>query len=97
MVRSILRMSAVPGRRDDLVAAFRAAAVLDRSSEQDGFMGGELLLAEADDDLVVIALWRDRAAYAGWLASPVREEVSVPLLPLIAGESSEIRDVAIAR
>jgi heme-degrading monooxygenase HmoA len=83
--RSILYMKAAPGRRDELVAAFRRLEVLETASRQAGFVESTVHLSLDDpDELMVIATWATRDDYAGWLASPARARLSAEVPELIA-------------
>jgi heme-degrading monooxygenase HmoA len=98
LIRTCLRMTAKPGGRDELVDAFLDAGVLDRSAKQDGFLGAELVKCDEDhDSVLVLALWTGREAYGGWLESPVRDEISAALEPLIASERVEICEQVVSR
>ncbi|MBS1678267.1 MAG: antibiotic biosynthesis monooxygenase [Actinobacteria bacterium] len=88
-------MTALPSRRDELVSLFLEADVLGRAAAEDGFIGAELLLADpTGSPVVVVARWRDEAAYAAWRANPIREEVSTTFVSLIESETSEVLRVA---
>ena len=98
LVRTCLRMLSVPGQRQELIAAFLEANVLDKSMEQEGFVSAELVAPEDDPDaLLVLALWTDGEAYEGWLASPVRDKLSSALSPFTASERIEVCQVLTSR
>lgn len=98
LIRTCLRMTSTPGDRDELIAAFLDADVLDRSASQVGFLGAELVTCDEDrDSVLVLALWTGREAYDGWLQSPVRDEISGALKPLIASERIEICEQVVGR
>jgi quinol monooxygenase YgiN len=87
MTQSVLRFALLPGRRDDFVATFRRIRVLETSSHQAGWRGGQLLVDVEDADAaMVIARWDSPAAYQGWLDNPVREEIGDQLEPFLAAD-----------
>jgi quinol monooxygenase YgiN len=85
MTQSVLRFALQPGKRDEFIATFRRIAVLETSSQQAGWQGGQLLIDVADPDAaLVIARWDSPAAYQGWLDNPAREEIGDQLEPFLA-------------
>jgi heme-degrading monooxygenase HmoA len=85
MTQSVLRFALQPGKREEFVATFRRLAVLETSSHQAGWRGGQLLLDVSDPDAaLVIARWDSPAAYQGWLDNPAREEIGGRLEPFLA-------------
>jgi quinol monooxygenase YgiN len=87
MVRSVLLLRALPGRRDDVQTLFRRLGVLREASRVAGFRDAELhLSADDEDELLVTATWDDDAAYSAWLESPVRERMRPELDELLAAE-----------
>ena len=96
--RSVLYLQPKPGMRQAVIDAFVEEEVPARALEQDGCLAVELL-APPDESapIVVIALWRERAAYDGWLNSPVRARSSGRLDELLTEPPrSEAYDVVIA-
>lgn len=86
LTRSVLYLRTLPGKRAALVDGYRDLRVLEDALEQDGCLGSELQLSREDPDLALVtALWRDADAYAGWVASPVRERARSTIGPLIEG------------
>jgi quinol monooxygenase YgiN len=84
MTQSVIRFDLLPGRRDDFVDTVSRLAVLETSSGQAGFRGGQLLVDVEDPDAaMVIAQWDSPAAYRGWLENPVREEIGEQLRPFL--------------
>jgi heme-degrading monooxygenase HmoA len=66
-----LSLRTSPGRRDELVAYYRSAGILEAS----GALAAQLLIpADEPDTIVVTALWADAAAYDAWQNSPKRQE-----------------------
>ena len=87
MTQSLLRFALLPGRRDEFVETFRRIHVLETSSHQAGWRGGQLLVDVSDPDAaMVIARWDSPAAYQGWLDNPVREEIGDQLEPFLAAD-----------
>ena len=87
MVRSVLVLRALPGRRDDVQALFQRLGVLREASRVPGFRDAELHLAAGDEDeLLVTATWDDDAAYSAWLESPVRERMRPELEELLVAQ-----------
>jgi quinol monooxygenase YgiN len=87
MTQSVLRFTLAPGRRDAFVETFTRIGVLDTSSRQAGWRGGQLLIDVDDPDTaMVIARWDSPAAYQGWLDNPVREEIGEQLEPFLAAD-----------
>jgi heme-degrading monooxygenase HmoA len=84
MIFSLLRLTPLPGRQGELVSRFVDAKILGHAAEQDGFLGGELLVPDdGAAPLAVIARWRDPDAYRGWLDNPIREKLSEELSPVL--------------
>ena len=88
MTRSVIYFNFdKPGARDEFVETFRRIGVIETSSYQAGFLGGQLLTAVEDDNLaMVIADWESPASYQGWLDNPAREEVGEQLRPFLTIE-----------
>jgi quinol monooxygenase YgiN len=87
MTQSVLRFALQPGKRDEFIATFRRIAVLETSSHQAGWRGGQLLVDASDPDAaLVIARWDSPAAYQGWLDNPAREEIGDQLEPFLAAD-----------
>jgi heme-degrading monooxygenase HmoA len=87
LTRSVLLIRAKPGRRGEIVELFTRLRVLERASEQEGFLGSELQVPVDDDEHVLVtATWASPEAYRGWLDNPVREEIGAELEPLVAAE-----------
>jgi heme-degrading monooxygenase HmoA len=86
-VVSVLRLPVRPGAADELARAFAELDVFGHSERSGGFLGGRFLRPLDDrGPIVVIAEWESAESYQGWLANPVREELSGRVLPLLAGE-----------
>ena len=73
MIRSVLYLRPRNGRSAEIVEFYRRHHVLDRAAQQDGCLGAELQVPlRGEGDVLVTALWRDAAAYQGWLDNPDR-------------------------
>ncbi len=84
LARSILFMQPRRGRREELVATFERLGIPETALAQEGCLGVELQVPpDADAPVLVTALWSDRAAYDGWLASPQREATRDELFALL--------------
>lgn len=86
-VHSTLLLRARPGDGAEIVRRYRELGVFDRVALEPGFRSATLQASADDpDELLVIAHWDSLEAYDGWLASPIRAELSQQLEPLLAGE-----------
>jgi quinol monooxygenase YgiN len=87
LVRSLLYLRPKRGAGDAIVDYYRRHGVLERALRQDGCLGAELAVpARGEGDIVVTALWRDAAAYEGWVANPSRAALAEELAALVEGE-----------
>jgi quinol monooxygenase YgiN len=83
----VLFLQAKPGMRDALVDVFRRIDVPGHALLQEGCLSVEVQVPpEAEDPLLVTALWTHREAYDGWLANPWREYSGAELAPFLDGE-----------
>ena len=97
--RSVLYLQAKPGMRNALVAVFRRIDVPGNALRQAGCLSVEVQVPpDADGPLLVTALWRDRAAYDGWLANPWREYSGNELAPFLENETAAgvVYDIVLA-
>jgi heme-degrading monooxygenase HmoA len=83
--RAWLSASALPGRRDELVAVFVARRVIEECRETiPGFVHGELLLSEDDPDALCVTVeWLNRQAFDAWQTSAVRAAQGAGLAHLV--------------
>jgi heme-degrading monooxygenase HmoA len=100
VIRSVLYLRPRDGRADDIVEFYRRYGVLERAMKQDGCLGTELQLpTRGQGDVLVTALWRDAAAYQGWLDNPNRALHSDELGELVedfhTGISGELYEVVL--
>ena len=87
MVRSVLYLTARAGAVPAIVDLYRRERILERALEQDGCLACELQLPrDGDGPVLVTALWRDAAAYDGWVANPWRKASAPMLADLVDGE-----------
>ena len=96
--RSVLFLQAKPGMRDALVDVFRRIDIPGNALEQEGCLSVEVQVPpNADEPVLVTALWSHRAAYDGWLANPWREYSGSELAPFLDGEShGVVYDIVLA-
>jgi quinol monooxygenase YgiN len=86
MIRSVLYLEPRGGEGAAIVDFYRRHRVLERACEQDGCLGAELHVpANGAGPLLVTALWRDAAAYQGWLDNPGRTAGADELGELVEG------------
>ncbi|MFJ8794366.1 antibiotic biosynthesis monooxygenase [Streptomyces sp. NPDC102462] len=74
---TLLTLRPAPGRRDELVAHYRAAGILEAS----GALSSQVLVPEGGAEVVVTALWADDQARADWQNSPRRKEFARGMAP----------------
>lgn len=85
MIRSVLYLEP-RGDGSAIVDFYRRYRVLERACEQDGCLGAELHVpASGAGRVLVTALWRDPAAYQGWLDNPARSANAEELAALVEG------------
>ncbi|MCI3274948.1 putative quinol monooxygenase [Streptomyces cylindrosporus] len=78
MTFTALSLRPAPGRRDELIAYYRSAGILEAS----GAIASQVLVPEDDPDTVVVtALWADDDARAAWQNSPRRLEFARGMAP----------------
>ena len=96
--RSTLFLQPKPGRRDDLIEAFKRIDVFGHALKHEGCVSIEMLTPdEPNDPVAVIALWTSRAGIEGWLDSPRRAESTRDLDPFIERvPESVIYDIVIS-
>jgi heme-degrading monooxygenase HmoA len=76
-----------PGARAKFLETFQRINVLEVSSFQAGYLGGQLHAAVGDEKLaMVIADWESPESYQGWLDNPERERVGEQLRPFVTSE-----------
>lgn len=71
MTRSYLHLRSRPERREELIRALDRLEVLTAARRQPGFLAGEIQLAPADADrLLLWSSWASPEHHERWLASP---------------------------
>lgn len=91
MIRSVLYLRPRGDRHEEIVAFYRRHGVLERAARQDGCLGAELQLPTSGrGEVLVTALWRDAAAYRGWLDNPARAQNADELGRLVEGFDAAI-------
>ncbi len=89
MTQSILTFKILPGKRQEFIDTFLRIQVLEQSSFQAGYQGGQLYFDATDPDIAVVtAQWDSPAAYQGWLDNPVRELIGEQIGPFFAQDTS---------
>jgi heme-degrading monooxygenase HmoA len=89
VIRSVLYLHPLAGNARAVAELYRANGVLDDAAKQKGCLGAELQLPLGGDGPVLItALWRDPAAYQGWVESPVRSGHGEQLAQLLEDDLS---------
>ena len=84
VLRSILRLTPLPARADELISLFTEQDVFGRAGTTSGYQGGEVQIAVDGEEVVVTATWASAAAYDSWLQSTERDRINALLLPLLA-------------
>jgi heme-degrading monooxygenase HmoA len=93
VIRSVLSLTAAPGRARELEDFYAAHGVLARAKEFDGCQDAVLLRASGDGAAthLVIADWDTAADYQRWVDDPWRDAVSRQLAELLdAGEGEPV-------
>lgn len=86
-VRSVLFIKAKPGMQHSLIDTFQRIDVPGNAMRQDGCVSVELQRPDDPDGAILVtALWRDRAAYDGWLNNPWRAFSTAEIEPFVADE-----------
>lgn len=71
MIRSILHLKAIPGRRDALLELFDRAGLRALVEEQRGLLGAEIAEAiDDEDDVLLIGEWASREQFERWADGP---------------------------
>ena len=84
MIRSVLLLKPHPGRRDDLVEAFRTIGIFTAAISHGNCISAELQVPDDPDGVVMVtALWPSRDDYANYLASDLRRKLSEGIVPLV--------------
>ena len=98
LARSLLFMTPLEGRREELVATFRRLGIAETALEQEGCLSVELQVPpDEDGPVLVTALWAERSAYDGWLNNPRREATSDEVFALLTERpSGVVYDIRIA-
>jgi quinol monooxygenase YgiN len=85
MTQSVLTFKLLPGKRQEFIDTFLRIEVLQQSSFQAGYLGGQLHFDVDDPEIAMVtAQWESPAAYQGWLDNPVRETIGEQLEPFFA-------------
>lgn len=72
VIRSVLRLRAIPGKRDELLAVFDAASLRALLEEQRGLLAAELSVSLDDpDEMMLVGEWASREQLERWADGPV--------------------------
>lgn len=72
MICSVLEMRPKPGLNGDIVEHFQAERIFERALAVEGCHDVQLL--EQDGQILVLAWWKDAAAYQVWVDHPQRHQ-----------------------
>ena len=91
MIRTVLRLRAVPDRADQVVKLYAEHGILDRARAFGGCQDAWLLRETGGDDatFLVMADWDAVEDYQRWVADPWRADVSRRLADLLDPEADE--------
>lgn len=85
-MRSVLSLSAKPGRSDDVESYYREHAILVRATAFDGCLDAQLFRTGGTDTGVthmVMADWESATDYQNWVDDPWRNEIGTGLLEIL--------------
>lgn len=72
MIRSVLHLRAIPGRREELLALFDAASLRALVEQQRGLLSAELAVSLDDpDEMLLVGEWASREQLERWAGGPV--------------------------
>ena len=99
MVRSVLYVRPRSGKADAVVEYYKQKRVLETALEQQGCLAADILVPpDAEEPLLVTALWESGQAYQGWIDNPVRRTFAAELGELVdedlANTKGGVYDVA---
>ncbi len=102
MIRSVLYVKPREGDHQAVVGFYRERRILERASEVDGFISSEVHVPLEQGPILVTALWRDAAAYRGWLEHPARAAAAEGMASLVEGDfnaetSGDVYEVVLAQ
>jgi len=88
MTRSQLSLTALPGKRDELLDALDRIEVFVAVRDQPGFLSLTVLVPDDDPDRVLVeGSWSSPEHLERWRSSPERQEMLNGIRPLLAGEA----------
>ncbi len=92
MVRSVLYVRPRSGNADAVVEYYRQQRVLETALEQPGCLAAEIQVpSDAEEPLLVTALWESGKAYQGWIDNPVRRAFAADLEGLVEEDLANVR------
>lgn len=91
MIRSVLRLHAVPARADEVARLYAHLQILERARAFGGCRDARLLRGLGDDDAtyLVMADWDAAEDYQRWVDDPWRADVSRRLADLLDPRTDE--------
>ena len=100
MIRTVLRLQPKDKGGQALVRFYQQELVLERAVSRPGCLGAEIALPrDAEQPVLVTAVWESLAAYQGWVNDPWRQNSASELSHLLAEDlpgtaSGQIYEVA---
>jgi quinol monooxygenase YgiN len=92
LVRSVLYVRPRSGKTDAVVEYYKEKRVLEAALEQQGCLGAEIQVPEdAEEPLLVTALWESGQAYQGWIDNPVRGTFAADLGELLDEDLASVK------
>ena len=92
MVRSVLYVRPRSGKTDAVVEYYKEKRVLETALEQQGCLAAEIQIPlDAEEPLLVTALWESGEAYQGWIDNPVRRTFAGDLGELVDEDLANLR------
>lgn len=79
MVRTLLYLTAKPGRREALIDWYRREQPIERSMRDAGAISGEVYPLDDGATVLVTALWRSEADYGRWTNDPWRQATAAQI------------------
>lgn len=75
MIRSMIRLSVVPGREREFESMFSRLRVLEKAKSAAGLVSGQVLKPVQGGAYAVTATWHSARDYQRWIDSPIRAEL----------------------
>jgi heme-degrading monooxygenase HmoA len=92
VVRSVLYVRPRSGKANAVVEFYKRKRVLETALEQPGCIATEIQVPlNAEEPLLVTALWQSAEAYQGWIENPVRRTFATGLDELVDEDLANVR------